>query len=432
MRAADSRGAGFARGARLAQPGAMSRLKSEDGSILIMTMVAMLVMIGFSAMVVDMGVMMVGRTNAQTQADAGALSGAIARFFDEPNVNPPAAGGATEQSIQAVVNNNVAFGNIARGLTWGWACPPWAAGGAGGTLCVTVNVFQDGTNGGGNLPTFFANAFGIGQQQTRATATAEAVIANATDCLRPFGVPDLWFEENKPPSPTVFKRYELNGKNKGQLITDPDRYVPPTTTSTGSGYTVAANYGNPFTLKYGVGGGGTNEQQPGWFQPLSLAQADGDQFGANVYEENIISCNGQAYTIGSKIPTETGAMIGPSDHGLDDLIALDPYAQWDPVNQTISGSCTPGCGAYSPRVITLALYDTDDFQRRTSQNDWSGCPTGGSCVTVVNFMGFFVDKKTAKGEVSGYLIRNAGLFAAGVPAAVGAGSGFLSQIQLIR
>jgi hypothetical protein len=432
MRAPDASGVGFARGAGIAPPGAMSRFRSEDGSILIMTMVAMLVMIGFSAMVFDQGVRLTARTNAQTQADAGAMSGAIARYFDEAGVNPPAAGGITEQSIQAVVNNNVAFGGTVRGLTWSWPCPPWAAGGGGGTLCVTVNVFQDGTNGSGNLPTFFANAFGIGQQQTRATATAEAVIANATDCLRPFGVPDLWFEENMPPSPGVFKRYELNGNSKGQLITDPDRYVPATSTSAGSGYTVAANYGNQFTLKYGVGGGpSTNQQQPGWFQPLSVAQADGDQFGANVFKENIANCNGQAYPLGSKIPTETGAMQGPAKQGIGALIAKDANAQWDPTTNAIVGSCVPTCGAFSPRVITLALYDTDDFQRRTSQNDWSGCPGGGSCITVVNFMGFFVDHMLGNGDVVGYLIRNAGLFVAGEPA-VGAGSSFLAQIQLIR
>ena len=55
--------------------------------------------------------------------------------------------------------------------------------------------------------------------------------------------------------------------------------------------------------------------------------------GGNDYRDNITDCNGTPVQIGDMLPIETGNMIGPTQHGMEDLIALDPSAHWDPANE---------------------------------------------------------------------------------------------------
>src|SRR4030095_755286 len=59
-----------------------SRQSSERGAVIIQMAVCLLVLLAFSAFVVDYGVMWASRGHAQTAADAGALAGAISLAFD--------------------------------------------------------------------------------------------------------------------------------------------------------------------------------------------------------------------------------------------------------------------------------------------------------------------------------------------------------------
>ncbi len=56
----------------------MQHAKSERGAILIMAAVCLFVLVAFSAIVVDYGILWTSRGQAQTSADAGALAGALA------------------------------------------------------------------------------------------------------------------------------------------------------------------------------------------------------------------------------------------------------------------------------------------------------------------------------------------------------------------
>jgi hypothetical protein len=98
----------------------------------------------------------------------------------------------------------------------------------------------------------------------------------------------------------------------------------------------------------------------------------------------------------------------------------------------VTGSCAPGCGPFSPRIIALAVFDPDEFQKGnvSSGNVWANCPTGGSCIHIRNIIGFFVDRMSA-GDVIGYLIRYPGLLSSS-PGGVGAGSSFNVAITLVR
>ena len=60
----------------------MQRRRSEQGAVIIQVAVCLLVLLAFSAFVVDYGIMWTGRGQAQTSADAAALAGAISLAFD--------------------------------------------------------------------------------------------------------------------------------------------------------------------------------------------------------------------------------------------------------------------------------------------------------------------------------------------------------------
>ncbi len=60
-----------------------ARHKSEQGAILIYVAVAILVLVGVTMWVVDYGVLLLARNQAQNSADAGALGGAIAMAYDD-------------------------------------------------------------------------------------------------------------------------------------------------------------------------------------------------------------------------------------------------------------------------------------------------------------------------------------------------------------
>jgi Putative Flp pilus-assembly TadE/G-like len=198
----------------------MPSTRSDDrGAILIQTAIAIVVLTSMCAFVLDMGVVWLARGQAQNAADAGALAGATARVFDEPAA-VPAPGGPTETSAVYTATQNRVFGKVPGVPAPTYECPESAYGGPSPSGCVRVDVFMDGQQGPA-LPSFFANMFGVASQKVRATATAQAADANATDCLQPWAMPDYWVEEPiTPPSAAITYRGPTEGTPTGFTQTD--------------------------------------------------------------------------------------------------------------------------------------------------------------------------------------------------------------------
>jgi hypothetical protein len=414
--------------------GRFDRFRSETGISLIHVAMLLFVFMGFSMFVTDLGALWLARGQAQNAADAGALAGAISRAFDDTSASPAVGGIVDKSALAAVANHTVIDGAptasvLLSGRDAG-ACPTYAAAGA---TCVRVDVYRDGTNSSTTLPTFFGNVFGITSQKIKATATAQVGVANATDCLRPFGVPDLYIDANPGDADNPmgeYHKYYKNGPNAGTPLPIQDTYVKPTKTDPGTGYTIANNYGQQLTLKFG-NPNASDPISPGWFLPIDVPLANSPDTGKDRYRDNIAGCNGVPVEIGEYLPTETGAAIGPTRMGIQALIDQDPSAMWS--NGQIVGTCAPGCGQYSPRVIALAVYDTGKLEYSITHNDWSYCAGGGKCVQIVNFLAFFVDHIDAGGNVIGYLVREAAILTTnGGTTNVGGPSAFLYVIQLIQ
>jgi len=325
---------------------------SERGAVLVHVAVALVGLIALTTFVVDYGIMWVGRAQAQTAADAGALSGALALAFDS-GTDFAAAKTKAQKTAQA----NAVFGSapdvqladITIPLT---PCPPGAPGAP--DSCVRVNVYRNQARGNG-LPVLFGGLVGVTSQGVRATATAQVLVGDKADCVKPFAIPDKWTEINPTPKPWAatdeFNAYTKQGNNYVPVV-NPDIYQAPTQGSPGTGYTLPGDLGLPVTLK---AGNPNDSIQPGWFYPVRVKPTD---TGATDYNWNIANCNTRPIGPGTQLEPENGNMVGPTKQGIQDLIALDPNAHWDTATKKIVGGCMAAATcARSPRLGAVAAFD---------------------------------------------------------------------------
>jgi hypothetical protein len=387
---------------------------SERGAILVHVAVALLVITALSAFAVDFGLFYLGRSEAQNAADGAAMAGAVALAYDSPS---QADDGPAKQSARAISQRHFVWGeapavDVSTDITFP-ACPDGTA------TCIRVDVYRNAAHGN-PLPTLFGGLVGLWNQNIRATATAQARIANASQCLKPWIIPDKW-EEHYPVNPgtwdattSTFDTTTGNGNNQVPLA-NPDVYRPPTSGISMTGFRASGtpnDIGLPLTLKAPQpsqqnGGGAVG---PGWVYPVRLNE---DDPGGNVYMNDIQHCSNELIEIGDLLRNETGIMVGPTMHGVDPLIAADPNAQWvDPDGPggtpgRIVGSCmeTASCPApyspspmKSPRVIEIPVFNPATFSQ----------DPGAAYLEVVNIIGFFLLQRQGN-EIGGVITHYGGV-----------------------
>jgi hypothetical protein len=370
---------------------------SQRGAVLIHVVVAMIGLLGFSSFVIDYGVLWAARRQAQNSADAAAMAAAVSLGFVD----------ADNQALARTAALNTAAVNP----IWGASpditpadvtfpvCPPGAPG-AGTNTCVRVDVFRNQRAGGNPLPSLFGTLVGVVNQGVRATATAEVVYGNSTNCVKPFAIPDKWIEAQTPEWDLTdsFSRYVQNGSDRGALVPNPDSYVPPASdgSDNGSGFDVTDNYGMELTIKNGTPNGSI---QPGWYYPVVINPDEGP--GGDNYRDNIATCDPTVVGVGTVLEMEPGNMIGPTQQGIDRLINLDLSADWgqdENGDWGVQGGCmaasTP-C-ALSPRVVAVPVFNPDAWDEGQSQ--------GRGTVVVTRVVGMFIDRIEPNGDVIGYLM----------------------------
>ena len=409
---------------------ARTSLRSNRGAILLNVATGLMVFIGVTAFVVDYGVMWVGRGQAQNAADAGALAGAVAMAFDangwtDRTPTGPARASALRMAQQnsiwgqppnVDVNTDVFFTGLPAAM-----CP---ADANGRTPCIRVDVYRNQARGN-PLPAIFGLAVGVVDQGVRATATARVAVADASDCLKPWIIPDKWAEHYPVEAAWTSTSTFETGNQQGQTWTPfnpPDVYTPPSSSGPGTGFTVAADLGMMVTLK---AGGPQTSISPGVYFPVRIPTYTGGSTGGSDYRANISDCNGVAIPIGTMLESENGNMIGPTAQGVSALIARDPGARWDPVTKSVTNSCaqaSPSCGTSSPRIVAVPIFDTALYESTKRQ----GLPQ----FKVVNILGFFLDQMQGN-DVRGYLTEAPGL-STGTVASINPQASFLTTIQLIR
>jgi hypothetical protein len=379
-------------------------IRDARGAALIHVGIAIFVLVGMSAFVLDFGVMWLSRRQAQNAADAGALAGAIARAFDE-TADTPAADGLAFKNAYAAATQNEVF-NEAGAVRVTWECPDYVPMNA---KCVRVDVHRDGdgiaqglANNSNPLPVYFASLFGLSSQRIKATATAWVGYGNATDCVKPFAVPDF---------------YEGG----------PENYSRP-------GYT-DDDIGTEITLFKGPG----DFESAGWYR---LTDVIGDAGGgASETARAIRTCDAERRAVGDTIP-QAGVEASIKDD-IAALFALDPDAEF--VDGEVVNSCAEnrscdkwvwdgqgggpnaynriadGNRSYSPRIMAIPVFDPVKYQTE-------------GVIEIVNVFGFFLIEPLPNPpnfEIHGILVEMPGLLLSG-GGAVPEEAAFLQVIQLIR
>jgi Flp pilus assembly protein TadG len=351
----------------------------ESGMSYVFVGMGMMAFLSASMLAIDVGMLMTSRNQAQNAADAAALAGATALFYDDFD-DRTASGPAVTNAMLAARSNDVMAADVsvqASDITF--------PNDPSGEPTRVRAVVQRSAARGNPLSTLVARFFGVVQTDVSAVAVAEASRANAMTCVKPFTVPDRWIENQTPPwDPNdTFDVYD----SKGKPLANPDVYVDATQTGY-TGYNAERDKGLTVRLK----ASNTSKLAPSTYQPWAIPGSSG---GAD-YRWNIGNCNTTVMPFGFLMTQEPGNMVGPTKQGMDDLIARDPNAYWDDVKNTVVSSMHP-----SPRVVAIPLFDPLYFE----QGKQNGRPAD---LKAVNYLGFFVEEMQGN-EVVGRVTPIGGL-----------------------
>lgn len=375
--------------------------RDERGMAFVFVGIGFMAFLAASLLAIDVGMFMTARSQAQNSADAGALAGAIALYFDDFE-NRSASGPA----VQNTINTAGAAANQVMGKAASVTPPdvtfPNDANGQPNR--VRVNVFR--TVGRGNpVPTLIGQYFGVASVNITATATAEAVPANGMTCVKPFIIPDRWREMTDPPydQTSTFEMYD----DKGKPLVNPDVYVPATDPANYTGYNNEADRGRILTLRAGTG----NNIRPSFYYSLAMGVGGegtpGGMTGGDAYSWNIANCNQTIIEWDDIVIQEPGNMVGPTIAGIEELIARDPGAYWNTATNKVAGSAYPGQG---PRVAPIPLYDPVFYAQGKQNGRYAD-------FKVANWIGFFFERVQGN-EIVGRIIPITGI-ATGGPAPAG-------------
>jgi Flp pilus assembly protein TadG len=374
--------------------------RDESGMTFAYVAVGLLSFLAASTLAIDVGMFMTARSQAQNAADAGALAGAVALAFDSFE-NRSASGPAVQSAIVTAKGNGII--GAPASVTSSDVTFPIAPDGSANR--VRVAVFRTAARSN-SIATLVGPVFGVPTVDINAAATAEAAPANAMTCVKPFTIPDKWVENSAGPWTTdsTFDRYD----NKGKLLAKPDVYIPPGKPGY-AGYDPIKDKGTPLMIRAGTGNNISPSMYWSWKMPNDI--------GGDFYRDNIANCNQSVFTYNDPMNPEPGAMAGPTADGIDDLIAKDPTAKWDTVNNRLMSDKNP-----SPRVFPIPLYDPDYYQLgKANGRDAS--------LRMANWIGFFVESRSGNNvygritPILGVIDPNAG------PAPAGA---FPRAIRLVQ
>ncbi|MEO5823189.1 MAG: pilus assembly protein TadG-related protein [Vicinamibacteraceae bacterium] len=399
--------------------------RGERGAVLVHVAVAMMGLLAFSALTIDLGTLWVARGQAQNAADAGALAGAVALAYVNPTDTDAAQAAAT-----AIVQQHQVWGQTVEAAslqTSAGACPAGSPATPG--ACLQVRVSR-GTASGTPLPAFFSRLFGVNAADVTATASAKVMVGNAAPCVRPIAIVDRWNDRYDTAAPIdaawteddFYDGYDMSGNP----IVPPgaaDTYTPPTPGGPGTGITVAEMVGQSITRI---------ELDPSQARlrgdtllSLDLVRPgfEGEDLEQQLtrYGANLESCSGVPMSIGATATVFHAHRTTYTVNPLRALIAQDPGATWD--GRAVVNSAFN----VSPRIITVAVIDPEVFsqQNRTGRLAAAG--------PIRNFVGFFVESAGGGSfaEVTGVVMPSAGRFDSAAPTVTDAAA-FLRTVALVR
>jgi hypothetical protein len=350
--------------------------------------VMLFAMLAMAALAIDLASLRSARGEAQRSADAIALAGAAA-FRDYPYTDALTIDSASKWAIDIARLNQVRKDTIdVRNETSQTASYGWGTVRVVETNQVTLNIIPDSQKvrawvRHAGVETFFGGLIGMPYGHVQAMATAWATNEGPNvDCLKPFVIPDMWWESNKTTQDVNINEYmdpittnpgnEQDGeswKYEPAEIGGEDYYVPfgvedPSglgRPSTGYGSPLRSGVGDypgdvglPLLLKPQTGGGNTDPAAERMGNAFWVLDYDPD---LNTREEIMGNCATATY--GDSVPYDVGSRTGQVRQGIDYLVNLDLDAEWNPVTHRVecTGTCAWTDWTDSPRVIIIGMID---------------------------------------------------------------------------
>lgn len=346
--------------------------RDERGMSLVFVGLGLMGFVAATMLAIDVGMLMTARAQAQNSADAGAHAGAVALAYDD-YFDRSSSGPAVTNAVNEALANKVMAGDVS--VTP--ADVEFVNDPTGEPNRVRVHVYRDSAHEN-PLGTFIAKLFGKDTMDISAVATAEASPADVPSKCLPFTIPDRWNEITEPPFNALTSTYDLfarSGNSRGTPLAVQDEY-PVVGSDNYAGYDPFDDRGTIIRLKSAV----DTTVSPSVYNPIVVP---GEGTGAENYRNAIVT--GKCPILGwrTMLTLEPGNMVGPTKQGIEDLIALDPNAEWDRTCRCVVGSkFTPVTD--SPRVATIPLYDPDYYERHQQ--------TGRNVAfRVANYLGVFVE-----------------------------------------
>ena len=378
--------------------------RDESGMSYVFVGLGLMAFLSASMLAIDVGMLMTARSQAQNSADAGALAGATALVFDDYN-DRSATGPAVRNALQASTFNRVMRANVSvRVEDVEFRQDP-----TGEWNRVRVTVRRTASRGN-PVSTLIASIFGTPQSDIGAVAMAEASPADAMTCVKPFAIPDRWYDvdSNRLARADLGDEFDYIDKN-GTVDPSPDMYNGNINSDGYTGYRADRDKGMQITLK----ANNESKMNPSFYYPWDM---EGHDMGADDYRWNIGNCNIQILGFGEIFTTKPGNMVGPTAEGMDDLIARDPNAYWNESTQEPVSQMKP-----SPRVVAIPLFDPVYYAegKQVGRN---------ASMKFVNYLGFFIERMQGN-EVVGRITPIGGLRRGNGPAPANA---FPKAIRLIE
>lgn len=419
-------------------------VKKDRGNALIMGAISFAVLTGFGVLTIDIGRILVTRTQLQNAADAGALAGAS--LFCESG-NPTDA--EIQSRVRLIGGNHVSLAmdtpqkvdipnsqiEITRDLVANKNVVEVH------TSSVTKQYFlnlMQGQGWGGK---------GGNSDTVSAVAAAACGATCGVQCVKPWSIPDRWdditpiagyngghlgnwandnkFDQEKfidannnqvwDPGES-FDDLNNNGQFDSEAYNDkltgyiPDPYP-------GNFLSPRGDLGLELTLHPGTP---ADAPEPGQYYSVDLPAINRGTpiTGGDEYEENIANCNPASIWPGDWLQVEPGGKVGPTNQGMRDLIAQDPDAYWDPITQSVQGSKFQ----ISPRIVLIPIHDP----RIAIQSGRT------SKLQVTKVAAFFMEQLEGSAEVRGRFLK---VRAPGEPCVAGNGTSGISftySLSLIR
>ncbi len=253
-------------------------MDDQKGYVIVTTAVLLVVLLGFGALAVDVGLLYSARTAAQRAADAAALAGAFTFVVNPASAQPSTA---YDHAMSTALSNNILGASLTEP-----------------EVTVTVDVANQRatveiarTEG-----TFFARALGLNSADIGARAVAEASQnAVASFCAKPWFIPNTVVSDFSPCEACAAGQVLISNGVVTQFGAD------------------AIEIGLPFTIKPN---NPTGAMAPGQFYAVRM----GDSAGGKDYRTNISTCSPDVLTCLDTYGLEPGNMIGPTLQGVNDLI----------------------------------------------------------------------------------------------------------------